>query len=742
MTPDVTTVKVDSLQVFTAAVFDPDGAELIVPLEWSVTGDIGAIDESGVFTGDLAGQGTVIAKAFEVSASADVTVEIVLELIAITPEVLNAQKGDEVQYSVEVYDTRGNLVEESVVWSLEGEIGQINEDGMFTAENVGEGAVFATVNELSNTAGVTIIESLTIESILITPAEAVAFIGDDVDFSALVLDNDGNEADVQIDWSVKEEFGLITNEGVFTGSVAGTDSIFASVTLGDSTLTAFAQIAIHLELVSLPQIKENETVPIEGVAYPLDFLNGTKLFFPTNSVSDDIQIEIKLPSTAQVDDTSREVVFAGEIFTAIKLDVIVGDEVVSPYYFDEPIEISIPYNAERLNAMGLDPLELGMFFVTSNGDLNEHGITDIRVDTVAQLIIGKVAHFSELALAEIPEPVMLGDFDDNKILDFVDYTTMVAAMNRGSALCDICGPATPIPGLVYEPPWTTLNYPYPADSSIDFEDLMGFTLMYNWYNSDQGTFSARTFAAAKKADYVTESQGLITDSSVSQVGEQFTTMFSAGSLFAFLGAEIKLSYSSNILKVVSVSNTLSSISPGVSAPVHYGYNAEPGILRAATVALGATANGIDLYDEALFIVEFEVIGSGPYHIALEDISVRDSRNQSQALEVSTKELRGSIEHTDTITAEPFGLMQNTPNPFNIGTTIPYIVSSEGDVTLRIYNSLGQEVRSLLHESVAPGMGSVFWNGMDDYGEVVTSGVYIVTIQQGKQTDTLRILLLK
>ncbi len=95
------------------------------------------------------------------------------------------------------------------------------------------------------------------------------------------------------------------------------------------------------------------------------------------------------------------------------------------------------------------------------------------------------------------------------------------------------------------------------------------------------------------------------------------------------------------------------------------------------------------------------------------------------------------------TPTEFALHQNYPNPFNPQTNIPYDLAEGGDVLLRIYNLLGQEIRTLVRERQAPGRYTVQWSGMDDRGVSVSSGIYFYRISvAGKFQGTRRLMLLK
>ncbi len=90
----------------------------------------------------------------------------------------------------------------------------------------------------------------------------------------------------------------------------------------------------------------------------------------------------------------------------------------------------------------------------------------------------------------------------------------------------------------------------------------------------------------------------------------------------------------------------------------------------------------------------------------------------------------------------FELAQNFPNPFNPSTTIQYKVAKEARVKLEIFNLLGQRIRTLIDERQLPGVYRVRWNGLDDQGRPVSTGVYVYRLQTGDRTFVKKMTLLK
>lgn len=76
----------------------------------------------------------------------------------------------------------------------------------------------------------------------------------------------------------------------------------------------------------------------------------------------------------------------------------------------------------------------------------------------------------------------------------------------------------------------------------------------------------------------------------------------------------------------------------------------------------------------------------------------------------------------------FALQQNYPNPFNPETVIPFQIAEESQVTLRIFNTLGQQVSVLVDARMLPGSYTLQWDGRDESGRAVPSGTYLYRLE--------------
>ena len=90
----------------------------------------------------------------------------------------------------------------------------------------------------------------------------------------------------------------------------------------------------------------------------------------------------------------------------------------------------------------------------------------------------------------------------------------------------------------------------------------------------------------------------------------------------------------------------------------------------------------------------------------------------------------------------FDLEQNFPNPFNPVTTISFTIDKSGEYSLSIFDVNGTEVNTLLHKELSPGSKSVTWNGLNQFGNPVSSGIYFYQLQNHDHSQIRKMILLK
>ena len=102
----------------------------------------------------------------------------------------------------------------------------------------------------------------------------------------------------------------------------------------------------------------------------------------------------------------------------------------------------------------------------------------------------------------------------------------------------------------------------------------------------------------------------------------------------------------------------------------------------------------------------------------------------------------SIGFLDRNAPNDYVLHQNYPNPFNPTTNIKFSIPNSEFVTLKVYNILGEGVATLVSERLAAGKHYVTWNGTNNQGIPVSSGIYLYQLKVGNRTESRRMLLLK
>ncbi|PIW69088.1 MAG: hypothetical protein COW08_09025 [Ignavibacteriales bacterium CG12_big_fil_rev_8_21_14_0_65_30_8] len=108
----------------------------------------------------------------------------------------------------------------------------------------------------------------------------------------------------------------------------------------------------------------------------------------------------------------------------------------------------------------------------------------------------------------------------------------------------------------------------------------------------------------------------------------------------------------------------------------------------------------------------------------------------------TTDIITSIIDPSPILPNKFKLFQNYPNPFNPTTSIKFILSELSDVSLKVYNILGKEVKVLLIEELPRGIYSIQWNGKDNDGNILSNGTYLIRMLAGSHKKIIKTVLLK
>jgi hypothetical protein len=127
--------------------------------------------------------------------------------------------------------------------------------------------------------------------------------------------------------------------------------------------------------------------------------------------------------------------------------------------------------------------------------------------------------------------------------------------------------------------------------------------------------------------------------------------------------------------------------------------------------------------------------------------LRESRRSDDGSEVFQKGVPALERLLAFLRPAVTAVLQNYPNPFNPETWIPFDLADAGEVTIRVYNVAGQVVRRLDLGYVEPGQyrsrdAAAYWDGRNEFGEAVASGVYVYEIRSGGDRDMRRMVVRK
>jgi len=151
----------------------------------------------------------------------------------------------------------------------------------------------------------------------------------------------------------------------------------------------------------------------------------------------------------------------------------------------------------------------------------------------------------------------------------------------------------------------------------------------------------------------------------------------------------------------------------------------PGLRGQGSITYQSEYEYIDSTDLSEFTYEYR-LGDVDYNTAMffhDDLTIR-------------------IEVNYTAIPDNFSLLSAYPNPFNPITTISYSIPENSTVTLFIYDVTGKLVRKLVNNVENPGIKEVVWNGRNEFGKNVHSGMYIYSLRAGKYHESKKILLIR
>lgn len=270
------------------------------------------------------------------------------------------------------------------------------------------------------------------------------------------------------------------------------------------------------------------------------------------------------------------------------------------------------------------------------------------------------------------------------------------------------------------------------DGDVDIDDFLAFITSYGSTASGPATKPLVLLPGINENAEFSLSLG----SERVVAGELVAVDVSLANVEAVMGYGFSLNYESDKFEFVSVASADEDLLKSTGAETLFHHVVADGQITVANGLYNGTAvSGGGGVVQFVFRVLREFEDNARFEIA-DGVVFDPSQLSNPAVVAGVLELQS--------TPREFALHQNFPNPFNPDTTIKYDLAESADVTLQIYNVLGQVVRTLVaSEAQNAGRYQIRWNGMDERGVPVSSGIYFYQISaDGKFSDVRKLMLLK
>lgn len=318
-------------------------------------------------------------------------------------------------------------------------------------------------------------------------------------------------------------------------------------------------------------------------------------------------------------------------------------------------------------------------------------------------------------------PQYPGDLTGDKAVGFPDFLSFIGTFNK----------KTGDDGFLAD---ADLN----GDGAVGFPDFLSFIGVFN-KKYIQGPSSSEKPIIEVAYGENTEAQFQLVGryQPASETGQEIAVDVKLDNVTDLMGYGVRINYDPSTVQFVNATNKGETLlSTGNRQSELFGtleHNAETGDVFIA----GAITNGNPVEgDGVLTTLQFRVLGDDPNKALIEiaqGLLIDGGLNPSVALNLGD---RFALVPTE------YALDHNFPNPFNPETTLKYAIPNASDVTLIVYNVLGQEIIRLVDTKQTPGFYAVRWNGKDALGRGVASGVYLYRIQANDFNQTHKMLLLK
>lgn len=272
------------------------------------------------------------------------------------------------------------------------------------------------------------------------------------------------------------------------------------------------------------------------------------------------------------------------------------------------------------------------------------------------------------------------------------------------------------------------------DGDVDFDDF--FTFADAFGREAVPTKATKAIARQTAPAGVNRDAGINLSLASDRIvaGQQVKLVVDVSNAVALKGYGFTLTYDSQKFELVeATAGDQNLLTQGGSTPVFL-KNTQPGRIQIANAISGDGAvAGSGTLAQLVFNVKGDFEDNARFEIA-DGVLIDGSRLLNPAVTLGALDIQ--------TTPKEFALNQNFPNPFNPETTIKYALAASGNVELRIYNMVGQVVRTLVNERQVAGRYSIRWDGKDGRGVSVSSGIYFYSLSADKFHEVKKLMLLK
>ena len=260
------------------------------------------------------------------------------------------------------------------------------------------------------------------------------------------------------------------------------------------------------------------------------------------------------------------------------------------------------------------------------------------------------------------------------------------------------------------------------DGGLDAYDLLSLSTMYAWYNS-QGAASA----SRESGDNALDDTGAL---DVTYVSTENSTVVAIN-----VNNAEQLTTAHLVVDVLNPNAVITNIEEGdllrrgaqtIFLSHRDGANADINIGRLSRTQPGVSGRG------TLAIVELN-LANGEQPVVRVRYELRDSENNLAGL--------GQTSEVNSAVPMEFGLRPAYPNPFNPSTTLSFVLPEAADVSLRVFNVIGQEVATIVNGHLNAGEHTMIWNA-ESSKSALTTGVYFLRLEALGRTSLQKVILLK